>query len=376
MDKKAIEIYVKKIKVGDYMPKLPFFSVVMPVYNVEKYLLKAIESVVKQTFEEFELILINDCSTDNSLKICNSACDKYHDHIKVITLDKNSGLSNARNIGINSALGEYILFLDSDDWWELNLLESVYKTITNARANIDLVFWGYTEEYFYKNDKWLNNKEIIPQKDILNNKYEILKKSIDIQSQNNDLYAWVANKAYKLSLLKKNLYFNNIPLSEDLDFMNKIFNKINTMIILNASLLHYRRREVGSLRSRYQSKFYEIHKEILLYRYNQIEKNGLLEYAGVLLKEQYLKIVFLNLQMTFSRNSNKNFDARKSFIITAYNDELWKKIDTIKQSPKLNLKFKIMDYFFREKQYLCSIFLGFLIYNIRMYSFYLWCKLR
>lgn len=95
---------------------MPKISIIVPVYNVEKYLRKCIDSILNQTFKDFELILIDDGSTDESGKIC----DEYNlkdNRIKVIHKE-NGGLSSARNAGLDIAQGEYIGFVDSDDWIE------------------------------------------------------------------------------------------------------------------------------------------------------------------------------------------------------------------------------------------------------------------
>ena len=97
------------------MNNRPFISVVMPVYNVEKHLKTAINSVLEQRFQDFELILVDDCSPDK----CPSLCDEYalkYDKISVIHHEKNKGLSEARNTGLEVANGEYIWFMDSDDY--------------------------------------------------------------------------------------------------------------------------------------------------------------------------------------------------------------------------------------------------------------------
>ena len=105
-------------------------SIVVPVYNAEKYLPKCIDSILNQTFKNFELILVNDGSKDNSLIICEDY--KVSDRrIKVIN-KKNEGVSIARNIGINSAKGKYIMFIDSDDWIESNMVEKMYDAIQNS----------------------------------------------------------------------------------------------------------------------------------------------------------------------------------------------------------------------------------------------------
>ncbi len=110
-------------------------SVVMPVYNVEKYVLSAIASVLNQSFEDFELIIVNDGSTDNSLSLCQSIKDK---RILIIN-QSNRGLAGARNTGIRESRGKYVAFLDSDDLWERTKLESHYQHLENNR-NVGVSF--------------------------------------------------------------------------------------------------------------------------------------------------------------------------------------------------------------------------------------------
>ena len=107
------------------------FSVVIPIYNVEKYLVQCLESVVNQTFKDIEIILVDDCSPDNCIKICKDFAAKDN-RIKIIQHKKNLGLGGARNTGIDHSSGEYIFFLDSDDWLELDLFE---KLAESARKN-------------------------------------------------------------------------------------------------------------------------------------------------------------------------------------------------------------------------------------------------
>lgn len=104
-------------------------SVVIPVYNVEAYLSKCLDSVCHQTFDDIEIICVNDCSSDNSAEILAAYAQKDR-RVKIITHDKNSGLSAARNTGLKKATGEFIYFLDSDDWIELDFLQKMYDAIT------------------------------------------------------------------------------------------------------------------------------------------------------------------------------------------------------------------------------------------------------
>ncbi len=108
----------------------------MPVYNVADFVIQAIHSVLKQTFTDFELIIVNDCSTDNSLQICQTVQDP---RIKIVNHEINKGLAAARNTGIRHAKGEYLAFLDSDDSWHLNKLQSHLLHLDN-NAHLGISF--------------------------------------------------------------------------------------------------------------------------------------------------------------------------------------------------------------------------------------------
>ncbi|GMO20122.1 MAG: hypothetical protein Pg6A_06940 [Termitinemataceae bacterium] len=121
---------------------IPNVSVIIPVYNAEKYLHYCINSILKQTFENFELLLIDDCSKDKSLEICKkySQTDK---RIKVYHKEINEGTAQARKTGISNAAAEYVIFVDNDDWIEPEMLEKLYcKAVTK---NYDMVFCDFYE---------------------------------------------------------------------------------------------------------------------------------------------------------------------------------------------------------------------------------------
>lgn len=110
------------------------FSIIIPIYNVEKYLSKCLDSIINQTYDNIEIICINDGSTDNSLQIL----EKYainDSRIKIIN-QENSGVSVARNVGIDNATGDYILFVDADDWIDLDTCKDINKELTNQHIDI------------------------------------------------------------------------------------------------------------------------------------------------------------------------------------------------------------------------------------------------
>ncbi|MBR6127522.1 glycosyltransferase family 2 protein, partial [bacterium] len=109
-------------------------SIIIPVYKVEKYLRKALDSLVNQTLKDIEIICINDCSPDNSAEILNEYASKDKRFI-IINQETNQGQGVARNIGIEKATGKYIMFLDPDDWFELNACETAYNAAEKYSAN-------------------------------------------------------------------------------------------------------------------------------------------------------------------------------------------------------------------------------------------------
>lgn len=133
-------------------------SIIVPLYNSEKFLTKCLESLVNQTYPNYEIILINDGSTDNSKKICEDYMKK-HKNIVLIN-QKNSGQGKARNVGIKAATGDYVTFVDSDDWVDLDMLQILYDN--SDFGNCDIVVSGLykvigEKEYFYDNFMFLSD---------------------------------------------------------------------------------------------------------------------------------------------------------------------------------------------------------------------------
>ena len=117
---------------------MPKVSVIIPVYNVEKYLHQCLDSVANQTLKDIEIICVNDCSKDNSLDILNEYAKK-DSRIKIINFEENKGPGVARNAALDIAQGEYIMFLDPDDWYELNACETAYNQIVENNNDIVVI---------------------------------------------------------------------------------------------------------------------------------------------------------------------------------------------------------------------------------------------
>ena len=247
---------------------MPKVSVVVPIYNVEKYIKKCMDSLVNQTLQEIQIIFVNDGSTDESGNIAKEYASKYPN--KIIYLEKeNGGLSDARNFGMRYAEGEYIAFLDSDDYVENTMYEEMYNKA--LQENSDYVECDFLWEYPDKTKKDKRNS--------YNNKKEML--------TNVRVVAW--NKLIKREILEKNnISFPKGLRYEDIEFTYKLIPYLNKVSYVDKEFVHYVQRE-GSIANvqnertaevftifdniikYYQEKgFYEEYKEELEYSYSRI----------------------------------------------------------------------------------------------------------
>ena len=213
-------------------------SVVLPVYNVANYLRKCLDSLVNQTFEDFEVICVNDGSTDLSLGILEGYA-LSDSRFKIIS-QENKGLSGARNTGIQHVRGEYILFVDSDDWLEENALEELYNHVEGFDSDITMFKFKYFNEDTKEISESQNsNLEIIPDSLITSNfNYNDV---LDILFK---ISHSPFNKLYKTSFLRElDAKFLYGSYYEDLEFFYKVFLKAEKVSVLPQYLYFYRIRD-------------------------------------------------------------------------------------------------------------------------------------
>jgi len=224
--------------------KQPFFSIIIPVYNTEKYISDTLNSLIKQSFTDFEVILINDGSKDSSFDICHEYA-KNDSRFKLFENDSNLGISSSRNNGISNANGLYCLFLDSDDQLANNTLISLYNILNNK--NIDICFFGF------KSIKNKNIKDFIFSSDYVS----VLNKRHFVNCMHNgfdsDLISCVGSKAYRTRFLKDNnlLFSDRFKYHEDLGFILSALFKSQNVYILNEPFYEYHIRENGSTMTTY-----------------------------------------------------------------------------------------------------------------------------
>lgn len=196
-------------------------SVIVPVYNVEEFVKKCLDSLVRQSYKNLEIIVIDDGSTDNSGRICDEFAEKEK-NVKVFHR-KNGGLSDARNFGIKKASGEIIAFVDSDDFVDEEYIGVMYGKMT--RKDVDVVVCGYN---FVK-----------PKKDVLSGKNAAIK--LLTEHENIDIVAW--NKLYRKSLFADNeIWFPKSKKHEDTLTTYKVLSKARKVVYLDETLYFYNER--------------------------------------------------------------------------------------------------------------------------------------
>lgn len=209
-------------------------SVIVPVYNVEEYLPKCLDSIINQTLKDIEIIVVNDGSPDNSQKII----DKYKKKDKRIIsiIKENGGLGSARNTGVSKSTGEYIYYLDSDDYIELDMLENMYNEAKDK--NLDIVICGYNSVYGSKKVPSIISEKLI--KETKNN---------DKSKIFNTVSAWC--KIYKRDfLLKQEVKFVEEKVwYEDLAYSIKLMSSTNKIGIVNKPFYNYLIRENSIMNS-------------------------------------------------------------------------------------------------------------------------------
>ena len=235
----------------------PKISVIIPVYNAEKYLSRCIDSVLNQTCQDFELILVNDGSSDLSPKICDDYAQK-DSRVKVIHKE-NCGVSSARNTGLEVVLGEYTTFVDSDDYIDADFFDYAY--LKSQESDADIFVSGLVME------KWAQNN-IVERSfyKIETAKNYFSKELLEDWGQKFPAICMCGPccKFYKTSIIKNNfIYFDkSLSCGEDTYFNLHVLENISKIYFSEKIFYHYRRENEFSLYSRFHKDTYEIHNKV------------------------------------------------------------------------------------------------------------------
>ncbi len=301
-------------------------SIIIPIYNVEKYLSKCIDSLLNQTYKNIEIILVDDDSPDS----CPEICDKYAKQDKriVVIHKKNGGVSSARNEGLRVASGDYIGFVDPDDFVDPTMYEKLYNKIIEDTSDMSMCRFKYVYddreifvcENFFKNINASNIKEYFTL-------VGDTKKGNYIFTNNVMGNIWRC--LYSKNLIKNKYFDEDLSLCEDLMFNINVINEDTKISLVDEYLYFYYQRQ-NSIMKIFNEKKYESYKnyvnKILIALENQIDDKYFKSYKflvyvlGVNIiirsKSNYLKNKFFNDKYFISLNSKENYRATKKMKLT------------------------------------------------------------
>lgn len=305
-------------------------SVIIPVYNTSKYLEKCINSLINQTYKNLELIFVNDGSTDNSLEILNKYANT-DTRIKVVS-QKNSGLSQTRNKGLSYATGNYIMFLDSDDWIDTVTCQKAIEA--SVKYNADIVMWSYIREYENKSKPTLlfDDKIKIWNKSNVSHIYKRMIGLTNEELQNPEkidsvITAW--GKLYKKEAIE-NFTFVDTELiqAEDTLFNILVFSKIKSAVYLPNTFSHYRKNNESSLTYKYKKELPLQRKELFrIIKKHLDETNASSEYYEALNNRICLSLISHGIMLTNDTKlsfSYKHKEVKKVFNMSPYQSALKK----------------------------------------------------
>ena len=276
-------------------------SVIIPVYNVEKYLHKTLDSVINQTLKDIEIICVDDCSSDNSFDILEQY-RKKDSRIKIIKNSKNQGVGAARNIGMDFATGDYIMFLDSDDWYENVAIEKCYNQAENNQN--DIIIFGHNRFYSATGEIKYNNDFLKPFRNWIN----FTSVNLDKINSNSIGQCFVWSLIYRRKfIIENNLRFMHINTFEDQSFYVKSLMLSKSVSFIDYPLYNYRIRR-GSLTFCYKNQ----HEDFLNAKRDILENIHLLSPTGNLKRSIYINTIQASLYW-YSRYSKEYPDISEKF---------------------------------------------------------------
>lgn len=283
-------------------------SIIIPIFNAEKYLEKCIDSILEQRYTEYELILVDDGSIDKSAQMCDEYADK--DNRVIVIHKENGGLSDARNTGVKVAKGEYIFFIDSDDFLDDNkALEKIVNRL--KKSNADVLNFGF-KKYYANEDKEYNYFKIDKNMPIEYCKDE---KGFEFLMQNSLYIASAWNKVIRRQLFEKSdLSFKKGIYSEDIDWCARLLIVAKKFDFINESFYCYRQRE-GSISKSISNKNLKDLKDAIVICYDMSKdlqgdfKNDYLSYVAY----QYATFLVCQAKVKLNQENKTYIDQMRKY---------------------------------------------------------------
>lgn len=325
-------------------------SVIVPAYNAEKTVEKALQSLIDQTFKDIEIIIIDDGSKDKTRGIISSFAAKDN-RIKLILKDVNEGLSAARNSGIKIANGDYIGYLDSDDWCEKDMFEKLY----NGANDADVVVSGFYHDSLADDGSLVvQTEDRMTESASTSDKKEIVKWAAKLDSMR--IFAFTWNKLYKREFLEKTgIIFEQQTLIEDYMYNCKIWESVGKLSVVEGAYYHYIKFSKEALTQKFLPDYFDIIDKRYVLMRAIFEKENLFEgEMREILCNMHIKHVLAGMVRNFNKQSNYSAKQQKEKIKEMLNHPNC--IQVMSYAVGRRKQEKICNFIFRTK----SVFLNYL----------------
>ena len=285
-------------------------SVIIPIYNVEKYLKKCLDSVIHQTLNEIEIICIDDCSTDDSLLIIEEYA-KIDSRLKIIKNNVNKGVSASRNLGIQESKGEYIAFLDSDDFID----ETAYEKAFNIAHKLDLDCLLFKSKVLDNRTGEISDKTPYFALDCFENFDKEIFNHTDTKKFTCDINVQLGSKLFKREfIINKKLFFPQRKIFEDEDFFYNIYLRANRISLLPEYLYYYRRFRKGSIMENKHKRFLDLLDTVGELRKIFIKTNNFDEEYKNSFYKKYISLILYRFNETDDEDKEEFFLKTKEFL--------------------------------------------------------------
>lgn len=350
----------------------PMFSIVMPMYNSHDYIAGAIASIQAQTCPDWELIIVNDASTDDSRDIAarSSAGDP---RIRIVDHATNQWLAAARNTGMDQARGRYLWIPDPDDTYEPTLLETCKAALDEHPS--DVMVFGHEQRYFDADGKHLYDHEIKSRSGVYATKAQLRSVVLDLEVDTSYGYAW--NKVYRLDHVRAcGARFETVHFIEDILFNIAVFQDAGSLVVDDRVLYHYNKRVQGNLTNAFDPDYFPLHRRRIQSLRDQQASWGLLSlHTQSVLGCLFARYILSALERNHDPKAHMTQAQQEAWIQSVFEDPLFDEL-VMQAKPDNNPTLAACLVPLKNKDAKGSVLLGALIHGVRSRSTTVYTKLR
>lgn len=363
----------KNLKFMTNESKRPFISIILPVYGVENYIADAINDIRSQSFDDWELIVVDDCTLDKSIDIAKSLIED-DPRVRFVAHQHNQGLSAARNTGMQYARGDYLWIPDPDDRFDVHLLYDAVQSLQNHPA--DLLLFGHTQEYFDADGNFLYQNKLSLDAKVFDRAEDLQRIVLELEKETHLGYVW--NKLYRRDLIedKQLTFLDEVPLIEDILFNVAYIENIATMNALATTPYHYAKRVKANLTNAFVPQYYEMHRKRIAALEGLFEKWSIFDHtARTTLGALYGRYILSSLERNCDSRASLSHEDRKNWCKNVFCDPLYNELIPYARAGT-SIPLKLCLFALRKKSTALCLILGRVIHAVQTHALPLFTKLK